>query len=535
MSDTTFILPDSTIYNSSNPFPDQPAEIIRQGSAMGYSVVTLSGTPVRYIPADSTLEILTKVTLHIEQGPSEIERIFPNRETEWSAAMRERGILSLITNPEALVFYQHPATISYEDRTSYLSITQAPSPEGDGVDMVIITSEDLVDAFEQVADYRTQQGIVTVVRTVQWIDQFYSGCDTPERIRNFIRDAHEEWGIQAVILGGDDDIVPVRECRGWSYTTPILPSFQLPSDDYYADIDGNWSYNSGLWLTYEFDHYLDLCVGRWPVDNSYDVDLMLTKLKLYEWPENFPEDYARRLLLLGSNGGNLDGATHLSQLTEQLEISGAVTEYLDYPTELYYWLTEPHGDLNRNNALAAFDQGYNLIIHADHSGVHEIGTAAKGTPIGEVMWGSDFSTMGNTNEPSILWTLGCDPGWFDGADCFSEAGLLTSDNTGLVAVISNSRYGNSGQWVTFCAFSDALFNTGWIDFDPTPTSDWPLSYLGEAHRCSNNYDGDNMFRLNLLGSPLMYVWRDDPGELSISTPPVLLREGIPQDITVTVN
>ena len=48
MTDTTFVLPDSTIYNSSNPFPDQPVEIIRQGSAMGYSVVTLSGSPVRY-------------------------------------------------------------------------------------------------------------------------------------------------------------------------------------------------------------------------------------------------------------------------------------------------------------------------------------------------------------------------------------------------------------------------------------------------------------------------------------------------------
>ena len=31
LSDTIFVIPDSTIYNSSNPFPDQPVEIIRQG------------------------------------------------------------------------------------------------------------------------------------------------------------------------------------------------------------------------------------------------------------------------------------------------------------------------------------------------------------------------------------------------------------------------------------------------------------------------------------------------------------------------
>jgi hypothetical protein len=146
----------------------------------------------------------------------------------------------------------------------------------------------------------------------------------------------------------------------------------------------------------------------------------------------------------------------------------------------------------------------------------------------------DFSTMGNFNEPSILWTLGCDPGYFDGTDCFAEAGLLTSSNSGLVAVIANSRYGNWWQWKTYRPFCDALFNTGYIDFGPTPSNAWPLSYLGEAHRCSKNYDEMSYFRLNLLGSPLMYVWRDDPGELSISLPPILLREGIPQDISVTV-
>ena len=281
----------------------------------------------------------------------------------------------------------------------------------------------------------------------------------------------------------------------------------------------------------ETDNYLDICVGRWPVDNCDDVDLMFTKLKLYEWPEDFPEDYARKLLLLGSS--TVSGDVDMIELVNQLNRSGAISEYLDSPSELYYPHSHPQGDLDRNNTLAEFDNGYNLIIHQDHSGVHEIGTAAK-YALEEVMWGSDFTTMGNTNEPSILWTLGCDPGWFDGADCFSEAGLLTSNNTGLVAVISNSRYGISSQNDTYYAFCDALFNTGWINFGPTSSSAWPLSYLGEAHRCSKNYDDISFLRLNLLGSPLMYVWRDDPGELSITVPPILLREGIPQDITVTV-
>jgi hypothetical protein len=236
LPDTTFTPPDSVVYGSDEPFPSSPVEISGQGSAMGYSVVEFCGTPVRYIPADSTVMVLGSITLGLQTGPLEYERIVPFRETEWSAAMRERGILGLVSNPEALIFYERPAIMSFEDRTTPLNITQSPSAEGDGVDMVIITSSGLESAFQELADYRTSQGIITIVRDVGWIEDLYGGCDTPEKIRNFIRDAHKKWGVQAILLGGDDWIVPIREC----YHSGSQESF--PSDDYFADIDGDWRY-----------------------------------------------------------------------------------------------------------------------------------------------------------------------------------------------------------------------------------------------------------------------------------------------------
>lgn len=53
--------------------------------------------------------------------------------------------------------------------------------------------------------------MVTVVRTVEWIGERYSGCDTPERIRNFLRDAHQRWGVEFVLLGGNAETVPCRQ------------------------------------------------------------------------------------------------------------------------------------------------------------------------------------------------------------------------------------------------------------------------------------------------------------------------------------
>ncbi|MCK5132285.1 MAG: VCBS repeat-containing protein [Candidatus Sabulitectum sp.] len=534
LADTAFTAPDFNVYNSIEPFPLQPVEISRQGSAMGYSVVTLSGSPVRYIPADSTVLIITSIDLDIRTGPSEFEQIIPNRESEWSAEIRSRGILNIISNPENIKCYQQPMIISFTNRVSALNITRSPSSEGDGVDMVIITNSELASEFEQFADYRTQQGIVTVTRTVEWIDQFYSGCDTQERIRNFIRDAHLEWGIQAVILGGDDGVVPIRECNGWNYTPGPFPSYQFPSDDYYADIDGNWSYDGSNWRPESSGGYLDLCAGRWPCNTADDVNLFFNKILLYEQPQDFPDNFARKLLVIGSNNPSGTGADDMMDLVSQLKDSYAVPEHLDRPTTLYFPHSLPGGDLCRTTVLDEFDQGYNLIIHADHSEVHKLATAGNGT-LGQYMWDSDFSTMNNSNQPSILWTLGCDTGHFDGAYCFSEAGLLTSANSGLVAVMANARGGLHSQKMMAYALCDALFDTGWLaGLNQFQSIDWPLSFLGEAFRCSKNMTNLSFMNLNLLGSPLMYVWRDDPDRLSVSQTPLLLREGVAENITVTV-
>jgi hypothetical protein len=563
MEDTTFATPDPEVYNSTAPFPSQSVSISGQGSAMGYSVASLSGTPVRYIPADSILMILTSVTLNIQTGLSEFERIVPLRETEWSASVRYRGIIGLIANPQAISYYQQPAPISNEGRTSPLNILDSPSVEGDGADMVIITSgpngsgPDLTSAFQELADYRTAQGIITIVRTVHWIENLYSGCDTPEKIRNFIRDAHEKWGVQAVLLGGDDWIVPVRECG--SELSPGLGYF--PSDDYYSDIDGDWKiYIGDYWTAPDDDYYVDLILGRWPVDNAEHVDLLLSKLRLYEWPDVFPHDFARKMIFIGGSSGGTDGrgAAYEEYLKEQLEndsISGPQGDNLDEITELYYpqsgtapdnWPLLPDNytfssreKLSRTSAIDELDQGYNLIIHMDHARTDRIGAASTDSPQ-QFIHDFDFEIFSNYAEPSILWTASCWPGHFEGADCFAEAGLLTSGETGLVAVIANARPGRWEDWMIYYPFIDALYPFGWIDYPPEPV-DRTVSYIGEAYRYSMNYENDsysrpnyNKIKQNLFSDPAMFVWRNDPHRLDVNAIPANIIAGVSTDITVTV-
>ncbi|MFO8184892.1 MAG: C25 family cysteine peptidase, partial [Candidatus Aegiribacteria sp.] len=532
--DTLFIPPDPGIYSAETVYPSTPISVTRQGSALGYSVATLTTTPVRYAPSDSTLMVLTSAEVGLHTAPSDMERMAPARETVWSGEMRRRGIMGLVSNPEDTSLYRSASVEELSAAGSPLSISSVPSHEGNCVDLLIITGAELEGAFTEVAEYRTRQGIVSTVRTVEWIDQNYSGCDSPERIRNFVRDAHVHWGVQAVILGGDDHIVPVRHCNGWAYNTYPFPTYQMPSDDYYGDIDGDWSAAGGLWSVDYQNSYLDLCVGRWPVDDPDDVNTMLQKVMIYEDPETVTQDFARRLLMMGSNDICGTGADDMIELMALLDSSFAVPRYLDEPTELYFPHDFPAGNLCRAEALQEFDAGYNLILHADHSETHKLATAGKNT-LGQFMWDSDFATMGNDSMPSILWTLGCGPGHFDGAECFVEAGLVNSQFNGLVAAIANARYGLFNQKVTYFVFMDALFNTGYVhDQHGIYSPHWPLSYLGEAHRMSKNTDGISFVLLNLLGPPLLNVWRDDPVQLQLSVPSMVLVAGVSADIAVTV-
>jgi hypothetical protein len=527
MEDSAFVFPDSIIYSSSDPYPSNPLEVISQGSMMGFGVVSIAENPIRYIPSDSLLLVLSGVQVTIQQETSTFNAAWPERENTWSAERRYQGIKALVENTSDVAFYNSPNLIRQSDDSHQLIITEAPSLEGDGVDFVIITTEAFDDSMQTLADLRTSQGIISVVRTLEWIEGSggYSGCDTQERIKNFIIDAQENWGTQAILLVGDAEIIPPRYCESTYY----------PADDYYADIDGDWSHASGYWEAPDDNRFVDIQLGRWPVDNSSDVSTMLNKLDLYEDPSSFPSNFARKVLFIGgsSSGENGDGAEDLDELVGDLEGSGASGPsgtYLDAIKELYH---PPSGhtwsgdSLCRDNALTELDSGYNIVIHADHSGTHQIGAAQTDLP-GQYIYEFDIANITNDDEPSILWTLGCWPGHYEGAECFVEFGLLSSDEEGLVAAIAFARSGWWGDEKVHDAFCDGLYA-----FDAV---DNPLCYLGEVYRHSMNATDQQTYHLSvqhLFGDPTMFVWRGNASTLQVSVSDDTVSAGTFTD-TVTV-
>jgi hypothetical protein len=92
------------------------------------------------------------------------------------------------------------------------SPTWAPSLDGSPVEYLIITDQEMIAAFERLADWKTRKGVPAVVRTLDDVRAAAApGSDLAETIRSYIRDAYRLWGVRFVLLGGDTDVIPVRQ------------------------------------------------------------------------------------------------------------------------------------------------------------------------------------------------------------------------------------------------------------------------------------------------------------------------------------
>jgi len=152
-----------------------------------------------------------------------------------------------------------------------------------GADYIIITSEELAEAFNRLLDWRAKKGMRGEIFTVEWITSVYPGADQPEKIRNFIKDAYERWGVSFVLLGGNQYIVPMR----MAYQPMGYPQYgdSVPTDLYYACLDGDWNPDGdnqwGEWPD-TVDFLPDVFLARLPISQPYEAEAYIDKLISYE-------------------------------------------------------------------------------------------------------------------------------------------------------------------------------------------------------------------------------------------------------------
>lgn len=131
---------------------------------------------------------------------------------------------------------------------------------------VIVTSSRFAREFERLARFRTDGGLTARVVTLRQIRRrFRAAEDDADRVRRFLRQAHDRWGTRWALIGAHDSEIPMRRARIHVGQLTI----DLPTDQYYACLDGSWNADGdSLWGEADGDSVdLDpeLFIGRAPV------------------------------------------------------------------------------------------------------------------------------------------------------------------------------------------------------------------------------------------------------------------------------
>lgn len=278
IGDEGFIPESKEYYSQKGPLPGPLAELTGVGYFAGQAVAMLRLYPVQYSPAEGSLRFYSRIEVELKTEPAGNQGIFPKRTTALGAGVRKEMVGELFVNPEAFVMM--PA------------IAEGPLPPVDtkpselltSVDYLLITDKALLPGFASFILYKNLMGIRTAVATTEWISAHYDGVDLPDRIRNFIREAYQEWGVVWVLLGGSTERVPTRYVEtGFSSEGESM----VPCEWYFSCLDGNWNADGdayyGECYTDSTDYIPEVFIGRAYARNLKEAQLFSAKFFQYQF------------------------------------------------------------------------------------------------------------------------------------------------------------------------------------------------------------------------------------------------------------
>ena len=195
----------------------------------------------------------------------------------------------------------------------------------DGVyDLLIITPRIFSKDVIPLVNHKNKFGVKTILVDVEDVYQqmFWHGRDDAEKIKYFIKEAIENWGIKYVLLvGGMKGQSPTK--KWWipvrySYLDrkyETYPEHKFISDLYFADIydsEGNFSSwddnNNGIYGEWPEnqsavdipDLYPDVYVGRLPCRNSFQVKAAVNKIISYETGD-FSDSWFKNMVVVAGD------------------------------------------------------------------------------------------------------------------------------------------------------------------------------------------------------------------------------------------
>ncbi|HEX7319314.1 MAG TPA: C25 family cysteine peptidase [bacterium] len=498
-SNSKFIGPDAAIYGRDALYPENSLTVCSSGMKSGFQIAGIDLYPIRYNPASGKVIFTRALTVSVVYGQSRRQRT-ARYMTPAQFAVFLRDVSDLVVNPEDVQRFAPAVRQEREDDIEY----------------VIITSASLSPGYSSLADWRSRQGWRTAVIDIEWIHENYDGYDDQERIRNFLKEFHETRGLIWVVLGGDADIVPVREAY-----LPYQGDPYLAADLYYADLDGTWDANGnhqyGEFSGDSVDLFSDVFVGRIPAGSAINVADFFSKL--YQFERDPPGEYLQKMLLPSV------------MLFPAYDYHGRVVNNTIADTTPEVWQDSRLEDQLSTLTPDSLSSGYqvcHIAATGDQNGFY--------TDIGsDILHINQVASLANGPRYDLLNSIAGYVGDFDEYDCLAES-LINKYPGACVAAVVNVRNG----WGTPPVMGpsenlDVKFLSFFFNQDTLETG---RCLARSKDHFRNDILSNDMYRycgysLNLLGDPVLPMWESIPESLSVTHPANLPMGSQTFNVTVT--
>jgi len=483
---------DEALYASKTVYPAQANGNLSTHYLNGIGFAFSAFTPVQYVPGTGEVRYATKAIVRITTTASKAD----HSRMLWLNGDNAQRAMRLAQNPEMLQ--------SYDSRGRTVG----------GYDMLVVTKQQYVGAFDEYVSFYQARGLRTHVVALETITSTMSGQDNAEKLRNYILQEYEENGIMMVNLAGDVPAIPYRGLYCYAQSGSGYEDYNIPADLYYAALDGNWNDDGDdRWGEIGEDDLLpEIGIGRMCFSNQSELDNMLHKAMTYQTEPVLGEFHK---IIMGGEHLYDDPWTNGSQYLELLigthDDNGYTTTGIpeDYEfTRLY----EEQGTWSGTQLRNAINQGTQYVHHDGH--------ANTGYVAG---WNTDqitdqrFSGVnGVEHNYTFFHTSGCICGDFS-SDCILER--MTKIANFAVATFGNSRYGwfNEGQTEGPAIHlhretEDAYYNDripyGGMALRESKiqTAPW-VNAPGQWEEGALRW---NFYDLNMMGDVAVSPWHDEP-------------------------
>lgn len=324
-----------------------------------------------------------------------------------------------------------------EDQPSQLA---TPS---NGADYIIITHADFRTQAERLAQHRAAEGLRTMVVDVQDVyDEFSYGTYDPNALRDFVAYAYNNWSKPAplyLLLFGTTTHYMNKKAAETVHLSSYVPTLMVFTNSW-----GMTSSDNALVAVSGNDILPDLYVGRFPVKNSAEAEIMVQKSIDYE-KNPVIDEWRRSIGMVYAEG---DGGRFIRDAEELIAKYTPSRVNVQRLTTLggspYYGNTETLAEM--------INSGTTLVNFIGHGG----GGVYFDNSLFEI---EDVKRLSNKNRYPVVFSMTCFVGHFDNPEMASlgQELVLARDRGAVAHFGSAAKASADGDYYLNIALFNALF------------------------------------------------------------------------------